>query len=608
MDTTTEPDHPTLQTRVKDLWDMVASVVLQNMRSQEPLQIAAGAILGGVIGLTVNLLRRLVQWFHTVDFSLPPDTLLSTGIGHDATRVLVVPAVGGLVLGLVMLLVRQFRSKDIVDPIEANALYGGRMSLMDSIRLTFDTLISNASGASLGMEAGYSQLGAGVFSSVAQFFQLRRADSRIFVTAGAGAAIAAAYNAPLAGLFYGFELVLSGYLPHALGLVAAAVVSATLVERTLGHGVPLFSVGDIAQFANSIYFLFVLVGVFSAGIAILAMKAVTFTEQALRGAKIPYWIRPFLGGLALSLIAVFFPQVLGSGHGAIEYHFTTHMAMVPLASLLAAKLIASAVSVGSGFRGGLFSSSLFLGAVFGGLFADIVSAIAPSLEPHYDAFLIVGMGSVAAAIVGAPLTMVFLVLEATGNARVTAACLVGVIVAVTITRVSFGFSFSTWRFHVRGVGLRGAHDIGWIADLTVRRLMRADPVLVPLGTTLRELRAKFPPGTAKYVFAVDAESHFAGSVDLAAIYDPQLDDSLDFLLVADMAGPKTACLLPTENVRSALARFEETRREVLPVLASGVDARVIGFLTESYALRHYTQEMERRRNAELGQRDLFSVK
>ncbi len=578
------------------------------MRSQEPLRIVAGVIVGGVIGLVVNLLRRLVQWLHTVDFSLPPDTLLSTGVGQDTIRVLIVPALGGLVLGLIMLVVRRLRAKDIVDPIEANALYGGRMSLMDSIRLTFNTLISNASGASLGMEAGYSQLGAGVFSSVAQFFQLRRADSRIFVTAGAGAAIAAAYNAPLAGLFYGFELVLSGYLPHALGLVAAAVVSATLVERTLGHGIPLFTVGEIAQFATSAYLLFALVGVFASGIAILAMKAVTFTEEGLRAAKIPYWLRPFLGGLALSLIALFFPQVLGSGHGAIEFHFATRMAVTPLVGLLAAKLLASAVSVGSGFRGGLFSSSLFLGAVFGGLFAEVASAIAPALAPQYESFLIVGMASVAAAIVGAPLTMVFLVLEATGNAPVTAAALVGVIVAVTITRVSFGFSFSTWRFHVRGVGLRGAHDIGWIADLTVRKLMRADPVLVPLTTSLRELRERFPPGTTKYVFAIDAENHFSGSVDLAAIYDPQLDDSLDFLLVADMAGPKSACLLPTENVRSALTRFEEARREVLPVLASGVDDRVIGFLTESYALRHYTQEMERRRNAELGQRDLFSIK
>ena len=218
------------------------------------------------------------------------------------------------------------------------------------------------------------------------------------------------------------------------------------------------------------------------------------------------------------------------------------------------------------------------------------------------------MGSVAAAIVGAPLTMVFLVLEATGNAPITAGTLVGVIIAVTITRVSFGFSFSTWRFHVRGKGIRGAYDVGWIADLTVARLMRTDPKVVPISMTLRDLREAFPPGSAKYAFTSDPEGNYAGSFDLGEIYDRQYDDVADFVLAADLAGPKSDCLLPMENVRAALMRFEETRLEALPVLAAGADPRVIGYMTEAYALRRYTEEMERRRNAELGQRDLFSIK
>jgi CIC family chloride channel protein len=597
-----------LQSKAKILWKAVGIYVLHSMRSREWLQIGASAVIGGFIGVVVELLRRLVQWLHRVDFDLPPGELLSTGIGHDAMRVLLVPALGGLLLGLLAIAARRFRARDIVDPIEANALYGGRMSLWDSIRLTFDTLVSNASGASLGMEAGYSQLGAGVFSSVAHKFELRRADHRIFVTAGAAAAIAAAYNAPLAGLFYGFELILSGYLPHALGLVAAAVISATLVQRTIGQEIPLFATIGTIPLDNLSYVLFGLVGVFAAFIAILAMKAVTSTENLLRDTKVPYWLRPFLGGIALSAIAYFFPQVLGSGHGAIEFHFQTHIALLPLVGLLVAKLLASAVSVGSGFRGGLFSSSLFLGAVFGAICADVATYLIPSLTTAYEAFLIVGMGSVAAAIVGAPLTMVFLVLEATGNAPITAGTLVGVIIAVTITRVSFGFSFSTWRFHVRGKGIRGAYDVGWIADLTVARLMRTDPKVVPISMTLRELREAFPPGSAKYAFTSDPEGNYAGTFDLGEIYDRQYDDVADFVLAADLAGPKSDCLLPMENVRAAMMRFEETRLEALPVLAAGADPRVIGYLTEAYALRRYTEEMERRRNAELGQRDLFSIK
>ena len=117
--------------------------------------------------------------------------------------------------------------RDIVDPIEANALHGGRMSLRDSLWLTFTTVLSNGAGASLGMEAGYSQLGAGIYSWAGRWFRLRRADLRIFVTAGAGAAIAAAFNAPLAGAFYGYELILGSYTTRAL----APVVVATRLRR-----------------------------------------------------------------------------------------------------------------------------------------------------------------------------------------------------------------------------------------------------------------------------------------------------------------------------------------------------------------------------------------
>ena len=102
------------------------------------------------------------------------------------------------------------------------------------------------------------------------------------------------------------------------------------------------------------------------------------------------------------------------------------------------------------------------------------------------------MGSVAAAIIGAPLTMVFLVLEATGDFPLTVGVLIGVITASTIVRLTFGYSFATWRFHQRGLGIRGAHDIGWIADLTVARMMRSDPKIVTTDMSVAMLRKRFP--------------------------------------------------------------------------------------------------------------------
>lgn len=579
----------------------------REIRSNELAQIFACAVIGSGVGIAVAIIRAIVQFLHQVDFAIRGGGLLSTGLDIDHARILIVPALGGLLLGVLALVARRFGTRDIVDPIEANALYGGRMSLADSLRLTASTVISNAAGASLGMEAGYTQLGSGLFSTIAAYFRLRRADQRIFVTAGSAAAIAAAFNAPLAGAFYGYELILGSYMPNALAAVALAAVCGALSQRLIAGPQPLFAVSGGVPLDVHSYVLFGVMGVFAAGIAIVAMTGVTWTERSLRKSPIPDWLRPCAGGIVLSGIAWFYPQVLGSGHGAIEYYLHASLPLLPLFLLLVAKLLASAVSVGSGFRGGLFSSSLFLGCLFGGVSAKCVAWIDPHFAVQYLAFLLVGMGAMAAAIIGAPLTMVLLVLESTGDFPITAGVLVSVIASATIVRLTFGYSFSTWRFHVRGLGLRGAYDVGWIADLTVSRMMRSDPAIVPSSMPLVDLREKYPPGTAKRVFAAAPDGHYAGWVDMALVHDPQLDEAVEAGVVADLVRQRENYLLPSESVRTALARFDEAQTETLPVLSARADPRVVGYLTEAYALRRYAQEFERRRSAELGQQDLFAL-
>ena len=576
------------------------------LRSSEPSQIFFCALIGALIGAVVSGLRGAVDLAHQAGFNLPEGLRLSAGIGADPLRVLIVPALGGLALGLAALVVRRFRTAEIVDPVEANALHGGRMSLIDSLRLTFATFISNACGASLGMEAGYTQLGSGIFSMIGQSFRLRRADLRVFVTAGAAAAIAAAFNTPLAGAFYGYELILGSYTPKALAPVAAAALSAVLIQRVLIVPEPLFLVGHIFHFKESLYMVLALLGIFYAGFAIVTMQAVVRAEKLLKALPLPSWIKPALGGALVTTIALYVPQVLGSGHGAIQFHFDHQWTLWPLALLLVGKLIASAISIGSGYRGGMFSSSLFLGCLFGAVFADAATIIDPHLAVQHAALMMVGMGSVAASIIGAPITMVFLVLEGTGDFQMTAGVMVGVIVSSTIVRLGFGYSFSTWRFHQRGIGIKSPHDIGWLADLTVGRLMRADPNSVSQRVTLRAVRARFPLGSAKRIFVLDDKEQFVGTLDLDEVYDSKQDNVLDTKLAGSLVAAADAYLLPFQNIRSALIQFEERQIEMLPVIASTADRKVIGYVTEAYALRRYNQALERRRSAELGEQSIFT--
>jgi CIC family chloride channel protein len=600
---TSEPSSPDVPLPLRRLGTAVQRI----LRSSAAAQIALSALLGAVIGALVAGMHRLVDLLHRVSFNLPAGAALSTGVGVDEIRILIVPVCGGLLVGFAALVSRRFRFSDTVDPIEANALHGGRMSMRDSLRLVLATIVSNASGASVGMEAGYSQFGASMFSGLGQLFQLRRDDQRVFLAAGAGAAIAAAFNAPLAGAFYAFELILGTYAVRALAPVAAACLVAVLTERDLIHPEPLFVVGQVFHFKQSVYLLFALLGVLAAGFGILTMQAVTWAERALKRIALPQWLRPSLGGILLTAIALYVPQVLGSGHGAIQFHFDHNVALGALVAVLLGKLLASAISVGAGFRGGMFSSSLFLGCLFGAVFADLAERAVPRLGEHHAALMMVGMGSVAAAVIGAPLTMVFLVLEGTGDFPMTIGVMVGVVIASTIVRLTFGYSFSTWRFHQRGIGIRGAHDIGWLMDLTVAKLMRTDPKIASAGMPLAELREKFPLGGAKRVLVIGPNGEYAGGIDVAALHDAKLDSKTGSLTAGELAGQRDIYLLPGQNVRMALQKFEEARIESLPVLASATDRMIVGYMTEAYALRRYNQELERRRNTELGARDLFSI-
>ena len=192
-----------------------------------------GGAIGASAGIAVTVMSRILQLMHEVLFGIEHGTRLSAGLAIEHWRVMVVPIAGGLVLGAVMNLSGRFRSRRIVDPIEANAIYGGRMSLLDSLGVGLECLISSGNGASVGLEAGYTQVGSGLASQLGELLRLRRNDLRILVGCGAAGGIAAAFNAPLAGAFYAFELVLGGYTVAAVAPVVVSAWQAASLRNSL---------------------------------------------------------------------------------------------------------------------------------------------------------------------------------------------------------------------------------------------------------------------------------------------------------------------------------------------------------------------------------------
>ncbi len=466
-----------------------------NIRDSElGLTVVAG-VMGVVIALGVELTRSAVTEIHHVLFGVPFETHISGAAMIAGWRILLVPSLGGLVYGLVAYALWRWRPRDIVDAIEANALHGGRMSLSDSVRLTFVTILSAGVGASVGLEAAYTQLGSGIASRLGRMLHLRRGDLRNFVGCGAAAAIAAAFNAPLCGAFYAFELIIGSYTLATLVPVVVAALMATLVTRNLFEEQPIFIVFAQVNLVASHYLILAVVGLAAGALAIAAMVGVTYVEQGARRLALPVWARPAAGGLVLGICALGFPQILGSGHGGILHMIatgSTGFELWVLVGLIIAKLIGSAVSIGSGFRGGMFSSSLYLGSLYGALCSLIVHRYVPWAPPDEAVFVLAGMGAVAAGVVGAPMTMIFLVLESTTDFSATMGVTVAVVISAMVVRHWFGYSFATWRFHLRGVALNSPHDIGWLQDLQVAKLMRQDFAVVPPLDAARRIVPAIP--------------------------------------------------------------------------------------------------------------------
>ncbi len=568
---------------------------LIRIRENELALIGIAALVGFAVGICVVIINGAVLWLHYILFGVPIDGHLSAATDIPPYIGFLGPLVGGLLVGLIATIIKYARPREIVDAIEANALYGGRMSLWDSINLALLTVVSVGFGGSAGLEAAYTQVGSGLASKAGQNLRLRRQDLRLLVGCGAAAAISAAFNSPLTGAFYAFELVIGSYTLQWLGPVASAALCGNLAVQAASEVHPMFVLPGPVTLESHDYVIFLFLGLGAAAISIVTMRAVTLVENTFRHNKVPGWLRPVLGGMAVGTVGIFYSSVLGSGHGAITYLLSGGFAWEPLAALLFAKIAASAFTVGSGMRGGLFSSSLFLGTAFGGAVAGALSMIAPSLSVNPVAYALVGMGAVAGGIVGAPVTMTLLVLETTGNFSLTIGVMAAVIASTVVVRQSFGYSFATWRFHVRGLRISGAHDVGWIADLTVGKLMRRDVHIIPASETVAKLREHFPLGGPKYAFVLNDGGAYLGTIETVEAHSTAYDSTADEVTAVDLIHDEPRVLTPAENIQSALVMFTKTASEVLPVVETARSGRVIGFVSEAYVLRRYSQELEKRR-------------
>jgi CIC family chloride channel protein len=567
------------------------------VRARESSVVVLAAVIGVLAGLVVVGMGETVSLMHRLFFGLDPGERLSARMALPSLAAFATPCLGGLLFGLVSAYIARKRGAE-TDPIEANALHGGRMTMRGSLIVAAQTMWSSGIGASVGLEAGYTQLASGIASKIGQGFRLRRADMRVLVGAGAAAAIAGAFGAPLGGAFYGFELIIGSYsiaslapvgIASLLGYLTAQAFTPTRLGIETG-AVSSLAVHDVAVAAS--------LGLLAAIYGIGLMRCVAACERLFIRVRLRPALRPMLAGALVGLLAMKSPQVMSSGHGALHLAGLYNWSLSMLATVFVLKSLASIVSLGSGFRGGLFFASLLLGSLGGELFALALGFVWPGAHLDINAYAIIGMCALSVSVIGGPLTMTFLALETTGDLWLTTAVLIAAIISMLVTREFFGYSFATWRFHLRGETIRGAADVGWIRDLTVGQMMRADVRTTPAETSVAAFREAFPLGSTNQVVAIDEDGRYAGMVLVAEAHAAELNGADPLRPILRHADHMA---LPQMTAQEAISAFDRFEAEALAVVDTLDRRQVIGMLTEAHALRRYSDASERQRRELLGE-------
>ena len=426
---------------------------------------------------------------------------------------------------------------------------------------------------------------------------MRRPYSRTLVACGSAGAIAAAFGGPLTGAFYAFELILGAYTPFGLAPVGAAAIGGIFAARALGVGSQFAKLSISAvHLSNANLAQLALLGVICAAFGIAIMRGVALVEGLFRWTRLPPALQPAVGGVVVGGLALLTPAALSSGHGAtIDLFHAAAPALSAIALALAVKAVASMISIGSGFRGGLFFASLDPGTSIGEVYSRVIALYFPSIALDSAISAVVGMTGLAVAIVGGPLTMSFLALE---------------------THRGFFAEFLDARCGDAGLSHRAAELRLFLRDLAHALARRVDPQRA--GCRLDARPDRWPPdahrrrdrqiqhGDLRVQAAFRARLRPMGGRDRSArplqrdysVPDAHLMDANGAAAETDVASltrlPETF-LVAEMNVKTAAQSFEQSESEALTVVDNATDRRVIGLLTEAHLLRRYAEELDKAR-------------
>lgn len=559
------------------------------------LVLAVGVGLVG--GLAAVLLRAAAMALPALVWPADPNLAHAVAAAPTAWK-LAIPVVGAVIAGLVLWVGARWsgpvRGWDI---LEAVVLRDGVLHLRPALVKAFSSLVTVASAGPVGREGPMVLVSAAVSSVAARWLKTPVRQRRLLVGCGVAAGIACAYNTPIGAAMFTMEIIVGNFALEVFAPLVFASVVATLLARAVFTGGPVFALPQFALVSVWEAGLYIVLGILGGLTAALFLRALSAATHWFRRSRLPRPVAMAVAGLLLGLVVLRFPDVVGNGREGIADLFQENWSVGLLLALLALRLVVTSATVGAGAAGGVFTPTLFLGAVLGDAFGGVVHHLFPAVTAGPKAYALVGMGCLLAGTTHAPITAVLMLFEMTLDYNIVLPLLLATAAASLAARSVASESVYTEALRRKRGSPAHSGEAAVMRQLTVSDVMRAEQSTAPASTPLPQLLDRFIRERRNHIYVVDEGGHLKGVVSL---YEASraLRETADpsRLTAADIADPRFQTTVPGEHLDRTLDRFWVEDCERLPVLDSDFNRRVVGTVSKRDILGVYSLEVLHRRS------------
>ena len=577
--------------------------VYRFIRNQQLILILLAVLTGSAASFGAIVFREGVELLQTATFGASLEQMSGFIEALPDWQIVLVPTAGGLFVGLMVhYLMPNRRPRGVADVMEAAALRSGAITMREGLGAVAVSIASIGVGASVGREGPVVHLGAALSSFVATRLRLSRSHAVTLLGCGVASAVASSFNAPIAGVFFALEVVIGHYALSAFAPIVIAGVTGTIITRLYFGDFPAFIIPDQTILSFWEFPAFALLGVVCAMSAVIFLRSCEFSADVFARIPVPGWLKPMFGGLCVGVIALAFPQVLGVGYEATDFALKGQYGLALLIALIAAKTAATAICVGAGFGGGVFTPSMFIGAMVGGAFGFVATEFFPHLSSGHSAYTLVGLGAVSGAVLGAPISTILIVFELTANYALTIAVMMAVVIASVITQQVRGNSFFTWQLDRRGINIKGGRESGLMTTTHVSDVMSHQFTPVAQSLNINGVREKLLTAPHGELFVIDEKGGLFGTITLGDLSDSAFDHSIDDVVNArDVARLHPPSLSAGDTLEGALKMMQDTGEEHVAVVEDRTSMKLVGFLHEIDVMLIYNRALLDARREERGE-------